>query len=152
MNDVGVAQTAQEQRPVGELRGERPRELHARRMAKDAGRSRVDGNEGRFDLRIVGPGVQEPAGLHGLPAEDLHRRSHNRDSQSGSRRHHRRSRLPVSRMAALQSSGPALPPVCLRCTSDQCYVIHSCLARDAVRDRNSAVSGYVHCHQMFRRF
>ena len=73
MNDVRLAKFAKQQRPVGDLRRDRPQVFDAHRPTEWPWRLRVHWDEPGVDVWIVLPRREEPVGLHRLAPENPNR-------------------------------------------------------------------------------
>lgn len=72
MDEVGVPQFTEQQRPVGELRDERSEIFDTESRTKRCRRLWVDWHEPRVEVRISSPRADETIGLDGLAAKNLH--------------------------------------------------------------------------------
>jgi hypothetical protein len=70
VNNVGMPQLAEEQRPVGQLDDERPQISDTRGVAQKPWRYWVDRYEPRIDVAIFPPTAQEAVRLDRLTAQD----------------------------------------------------------------------------------
>jgi len=82
MDEVGVPQFTEQQRPVGELRSEGPEIFDTESRTKRCRRLWVDCHEPRVEVWISGPRADETIGLDCLTAKNLHRGGDDRYSQT----------------------------------------------------------------------
>src|SRR5688572_27677301 len=107
MDDVGAAQLSEEQRPIPELSDRRSHVLNSEQAIDRPRRNRIDRNEPGLDFRVVCPGIQEPLRLHGLAAENAHRRDDERDAKTTRWMHKAGPGSPPGRGASSMTSAGA---------------------------------------------
>jgi hypothetical protein len=69
VDDVGIAEGADEARPIGHLSNDRAGELDPSQGAQRPRRDRVDRHQPRVDIWIVPPGAEKTVGLDRLPPD-----------------------------------------------------------------------------------
>ena len=84
MDDVRLAQFAEEQRPVAKLGDGGPKVFDAKEPVEGRLRDRINRDNPGINSRILPPGVHQPLRLHRMPANNAERGDDNGNSEAGS--------------------------------------------------------------------
>ena len=83
MDDVGAPQLAEEKRPIARLGDGGAEVLDALEYRQQSRRNGIDRDEPGADVGVGAPGLEQPLGLNGLPAQNCKRGGHERDAERG---------------------------------------------------------------------